>query len=545
MDRRALLAGAATAGVASAAIPDDVLAASDRAEAIAATRYGRVRGIRSPDGVITFRGVPYGAPTSGSNRFMPPVKPEPWTGVREAVEWGQSAPQLVSFVPSEVQAYLGGPVARAQGEDCLVLNIWTQGLAAGRRRPVYVRIHGGGYSTGSGDRPMYLGHNTVRRGDVVYVSMNHRLDCFGFLDLSQFGGDAFAASANVGLLDLVAALEWVRDNIEHFGGDPDRVMIVGESGGGAKVSTLLGTPAAKGLFHRAVIESGPSLALPSRQTSLALAERFLKRAGIGPGQIGELQAIPAHLMLEARQLTLNRRWFPYEAPPQGGFGPIADGTIVPRDMFDPVATPISSDVPVIVGYNRDEGTFLQMADPDLYGLDDAGLEGRVRGLVGDAAPQVIAAYRDAQPNATPSELMIGFGTDYIFGANSIKLAERKAALGPAPVYLYRFDWATPAFAGKFGATHGVEIPFTAYNIAEMPVLTRDRPDAHALAAQVNDTWTAFAATGDPNGAGLPHWPAYTAQRRATLLIDQHSQVVDDALGPNLRRLWDAVPARRI
>jgi para-nitrobenzyl esterase len=512
-------------------------------EVIADTTYGKVRGFQTPDGVKTFRGIPYGADTSGKNRFMPPRKPAPWAGVRDAMEWGSVSPQMMSTSLGETQMYLGGPTEGRQGEDCLALNVWTTQQKGAAKLPVYVRIHGGGYSTGSGNRPLYIGHNAAKRG-VVYVSMNHRLDILGYMDLSKFGGQ-FEQSGNAGLLDLVLMLEWVRDNIENFGGDPSRVMIAGESGGGSKVSTLLGTAPAQGLFHRAVIESGPALTARSRDDSSSFTDRYLAHLGVDKSKIADVQSMPFTRLFEAYFTLMDRRWHPQDKPPQGNFSPVVDGTIIPQKMFEPTATTLSASIPLIIGHNKDEGTFFRQSDSELYALDDAGLKSRVAAMVGaESADKVIAVYRGVYPAASPSQLMIQMGTDTSMGVRSASLAERKADLHKAPVYMFRFDWPSPCFDGRFGATHGLEIPFVTDNISEMQVMTHDLPEAHALSAKMMDTWISFATTGDPNNKSIPRWRPYSSAERTVMLFDNEIKPVGDPHGAEIRKLWSTLTVVR-
>jgi para-nitrobenzyl esterase len=509
-------------------------------DAIAETTYGKVRGITAEDGIKVFKGVPYGGNMTGTNRFMPPTKPTAWTGVRDAVDWGSKAPQVsggggeVTMILDYVNGQLGRP-----GEDCLVLNIWTPALKDGRKRPVMFRIHGGGFTTGTGNHPMYWGHATARRGDVVFVTVNHRLGCLGFLNLAELGGPGYASSGNVGMLDLVAALQWVRGNIENFGGDPNNVLIFGESGGGAKTATLLGMPAAKRLFHRAGIESGPSMRAGDRDRASRLAELFLRRLDLDNSRLSELHKLPVERLMEAQQMASSTRLFPKDPPPPGGFGPILDPQILPQHMFEPTATPISADVPLVIGTTKDEAMLTLGNDTQFFALDDAGLRALVQRTVGAASDEAIALYRRLYPRATPSDHLVRIMTDRGTWINTITLAERKVAQARAPVYMFRFDWQTPSFDGKFGAIHGSEIPFVLDNVSSMPVMTHDLPSAHALAAKMNAAWIAFARTGNPNTNELPQWPAYTTAARAPMLFNDTSKVDNDPDREG-RLLWTKV-----
>jgi para-nitrobenzyl esterase len=542
--RRDFLRGSVLLGVQSALLPMAAMAAatqvpSDGRETIADTTYGKVRGVLTSDGVRTFRGIPYGGDTGGANRFKPPTKPASWTGVRDAVQWGNKSPQIAAAGQATTIMYLDyteGGLGR-QSEDCLVLNVWSKAGRDGGKRPVMVRIHGGGFSTGTGNHPMYWGHASAKRGDVIYVSMNHRLGALGYLDLSQAGGAPYARSGNAGMLDLVAALEWVRDNAENFGGDPNNVMIMGESGGGAKVSTLCAMPAAKGLFHRAVVESGSALGSRKPDASLKSTQRFFSRLGLSSDQIGALTKLPVNRILEA-DVLMNNRMYPADSR-VAGFSPVMDGDVIPRDGFQPDANPLSLGIPMLIGYNQDEGTFLMQSDEEFYALDDAGLHKRVAERTGANADRVIATYRKVFPNASPTLLMDYIARDTGFGRNAITQAERHAMAGKAATYMYRFNWQTPGFNGKYGCPHGAEIVFVTGDPSHMDVLTHNTPEAQALAAKVNAAWVAFAKTGDPNTAGLPHWEPYTTDARSVMFLDNQSTLVKDPEA-DVRKLWDEI-----
>jgi para-nitrobenzyl esterase len=545
--RRDFLRGSALLGMQSALLPligGSAVAAETHLpmqgrETIAETTYGKVRGELTPDGVRTFRGIPYGGNTGGANRFKPPTKPAVWTGVRDATQWGNKSPQIAAAGQATTIMYLDyteGGLGR-QSEDCLVLNVWSKGGRDGGKRPVMVRIHGGGYSTGTGNHPMYWGHASAKRGDVMFVSMNHRLGALGYLDLSNVGGAEYAHSGNAGMLDLVAALEWVRDNAENFGGDPNNVMIMGESGGGAKVSTLCGMPSAKGLFHRAVVESGSALSAQKPQDSAKSTDRFFLRLGLTKSQLPVLHQLPVNRLLEA-DVLMNNRMYPGD-PRVTGFSPVTDGEVIPRNPFEPDANPLAVDIPMIIGYNQDEGTFLMQGDEEFYALDDAGLRKRATERFAANAERVIGTYRKAFPQATPTILMDYIARDTVFGHSAIVQAQRHAAAGKAATYMYRFNWQTPGLNGKYGAPHGTEIVFVNGDPSKMDVLTHNTAEAQALAATVNSAWIAFARGGDPNTPGLPHWEPYAATTRATMFLDNQSMLVRDPEA-EIRKMWDDI-----
>ena len=553
--RRRLLSGLGSLAVAAPLLaqnsspgrnPERARSAAQR-ESIVQTTYGKIRGTSGPDGVRTYLGIHYGADTAGANRFLPPIKPKPWSGIKDALTWGPRSPQM-SGSGGEIGLffYFGADDIGPVGEDCLVLNVWSPGVRDDRKRPVMVRIHGGGFTSGCGAYPMYRGHNMARGGDVVYVSLNHRLACAGFLDLSTIGDERYVHSGNAGMLDLVAALEWVRDNIENFGGDPSRVTLFGESGGGFKISTLLGMPSAQGLFHRAIIESGPGLSVRTPVQSSELTARYLRRAGLDKSKYLDLSKVSLPWMLEVQALTASNRFFPHDPPIPatlaGSYGPVLDGDVIPKNMFDPVATPLSAGVPVIIGYNKNEGTFFEFKDPQLYGLDEAGLNARVKTLAPKDPERVLKVYKTMYPDLSPTRLLVQISTDAVMGAHSVVLAERKSQLAAAPVYMYRFDWQSPAFDGNLGATHGLEIPFFTNNVDVMPVMTHGAPEATRLAQQVSSACIAFAKTGVPSLPDGPNWLPYSQPNRATMLLDSRCSVANDPISSAVRALWhDVLP----
>src|SRR5579864_2222134 len=373
--------GGAVAAFSRAAMPLDLEAANE-SSAIAPvvdTTAGKIRGVVNR-GVLIYRGVPYGASTGGSNRFLPPRTAEAWSGVRDAFQNGHSSPQ-VAPAPASIGSGLRGTAA--QGEDCLVLNVFTTGVRDGRKRPVMMWIHGGGYAYGSGSSLGYDGANLSRTGDVVTVCINHRLNIVGHLYLGA-AGDPYADSGNNGLLDIVAALAWVRDNIEQFGGDPANVTIFGQSGGGGKVSTLLAMPAAKGLFHKAIIESGSTLKQIPRDEAERTTAKIMATLGLNPTDVAELQQMPIQRLLGA----------------MGGgarLGPVVDGHSLPRDPFDPMAPDVSADVPVIIGTAETEGSYF--APPELLSLDEAAVRSRLHERLGPDSDRILELFKQRRPNA--------------------------------------------------------------------------------------------------------------------------------------------------
>jgi para-nitrobenzyl esterase len=481
------------------------------------TTTGKVQGIQVA-GVKEFKGIPYGASTAGRNRFMPPKKPSPWTGVRECFAHGQISPQT----PSDLRSDYGMMIhwdyqPGGMGENCLVLNVWTQGLNDGAKRPVLVSFHGGGFATGSGNAIGFDGAQLARFGDVVVVTVNHRLASFGYTHLADLGAPPeFAYAGVAGLMDLVASLEWVRDNIASFGGDPGKVMIFGQSGGGAKTSHMLAVPTAKGLFHRAAVQSGSSLRSVTRERGTRSAELLLRELGIPKERIADIQKVSWQQLLEA-QAALGA---------SAGFSPVLDGKFLPHHPFDPAAPAESASVPLIVSTTLEDAA-LALTNFD---LDESGLKKILEGRYSDKAGDVLALYRKHYPQKSPFLLQAVIMTDAGFRRSAIKQAELKAAQGAAPIYMYQWDWPTPAFGGRYGAVHGLDV---AASFRE----ARDGNDAARVADELSSAWVAFAKTGNPNTQKLPQWPAFDARTRATLIFDTPTRLENDPRA-DIRKFWE-------
>jgi para-nitrobenzyl esterase len=489
------------------------------------TSSGKVRGAVH-DGIRVFKGIPYGASPVGKNRFMPPKKPMPWSGVRPATTFGHDAPQVpLGSYYDYVRIIDWVTFPGGQAEDCLVLNVWTPAVKGNARRPVLVSLHGGGYVTGTGANILYNGHALATFGDVVVVTFNHRLGCLGYLSMADIGAPPEFEQAGVaGMMDCVLALEWVRDNIASFGGDPGNVMIFGQSGGGSKVSHLLAMPSARGLFHKAGIQSGADLTALTHAEATPYAERMLAQIGLTKKRVIELQQVPVEMIISA-QATLAAQ------NPPVGFAPVLNGSVLPRHPFDPDAPAISADVPVIVSTTLDDASY-RGTDFD---LDEAGLKNEVMKIAPGRADAIIAAYRRAFPSASPFLLFGKMRTDRGARRNAYTLADRKAALRRAPAYMYILEFPSPAYGGRFGSVHVTDVPLVFHNIEGHP-LTGSGPDSRRMADQMAAGWVAFAKTGNPNHAGIPDWPAYTPDKRQTMIFNQTSRVENDPWS-ELRAVW--------
>jgi len=496
--------------------------------AIANTSHGKVRGFIHKD-IYTFLGIPYGANTTGKNRFMPPQKPEPWSDIYPAVYWPNSAPQLqVNFYGDRYLAFTDNWHYDEIGENCLGLNVWTPGYTDNKKRPVILWLHGGGFTSGNSiEHPQYHGENLSRRGDVVFCSLNHRLGPLGFANFAGIGGERYAASGNVGMLDVVAALEWIRDNISNFGGDPGNVTIIGQSGGGRKVCMLTAMPSAKGLFHKAVALSGQSLNGVSKETSEKLGAYILKEAGLSASQIDKLQELPwkDYYAIANRANAKMRAETPGAQPGiMGGFGPVADGIYLSNETF--YSGELSSDIPMIISstfYERSPSKF----DSTLEGISVDGVKEELKSTYGDKTGEIVDAYLKLYPTRKPVEIWGMINNTY--RQQSVAASNAKSAQG-APVYNAWFGWNPPLFDGRLRAFHTMDIGFWFYNTDVHTSHTGGGSRPRNLAAKMSDSLIQFMKTGDPNGGGLPQWPMYTPAKGETMILDDVCEVQNDPDG---------------
>ena len=482
------------------------------------TTLGKVRGLKQGK-VSSFKGVYYAASTAGDRRFMPPAKREPWTGVRDSFEIGLRSPQPPSIL---VPQYSVMEFDEPMGEDCLCLNVWTAGIKDGRKRPVMFWLHGGGFTAGSGfGTADYDGTNLAANHDVVVVSSNHRLNVFGYLYLADLGGERFAQASNAGMLDIIAALEWVRDNIENFGGDPKNVTIFGQSGGGRKVSTLLGMPAAKGLFHRAIAMSGAQPKGMSRTDATELTNTLLKRLNLDGSRVADLQKVKMRALLEASGGRTGGSL-------SGRFIPVVDGHTLPASPFDPAASEVSADVPLIIGSTETEVTWNvnQLYDP----LDDSDLRDSLKEVLhcSDAAvDKVITVYKEGRPKATNLDIFLLAATDASdFRVASDIEADRKAGQ-KAPVFKYYFQWYSPVRNGMLRAMHTMDIPFVFDNVDLATTEIGTGPERQPLADKMSRAYVSFARAGNPNHPGIPNWPAFNEKDRPTMIWNNECKVLND------------------
>ncbi len=491
--------------------------------AIADTAHGKVRGYIL-NGVYTFLGIPYGADTSGKNRFMPPQKPEPWTDVKPTIWWGNTAPQIMDNRYANVHySFADHWNYDDVSEDCLRLNVWTPAVNDGKKRPVMVWLHGGGFTNGNAiEQDGYHGENFSKKGDVVFVSINHRLGPIGFTDLSGVGGEKYAASGNVGMLDIVASLEWVRDNIANFGGDPANVTIMGQSGGGAKVTAAMAMPAAQQLVHKGVALSGSMLTGIDQSYSQKLGEYVIKEAGLTAATIDKIQEISwrEYLDIAYRALEKSRKDGLSSGSMRGGFGPVADGVHLPKGEF--FADGAGANMPLMVCTTFHEWSPTRTS-AELEALDLPGVVEKLKPRFGDDTEKIVNAYQATFPNAKPAEIWALVASNR---QGAIKTSNAKAAQ-QAPVYLAWFGWEPPLYDGRMRAFHCIDICFWYSNTDRMYTHTGGGSRPKKLSEKMTASLLSFMRTGDPNGGALPSWPRYTAENGETMILNDTCEVKND------------------
>jgi para-nitrobenzyl esterase len=484
-----------------------------------ATTAGRIRGVVLDGDIQAFYGVPYGASTGGANRFMPPKPPEAWAGVRETIQVGNRSPQPLPGPISEIHAlHRANPL----GEDCLNVNVSTPALD-NETRPVMVWFHGGGFWSGSGDWLLYDGANLARSQDVVVVTVTHRLNAFGYLHLPEIGGSKYAESSNVGMRDMALALDWVQNNIENFGGDPDRVTIFGQSGGGGKVSVLTAMPSVQGRYHRGIVMSGSTLEIETADSATEQTERFIAYAGVD--SVDDLQRMPW------QQLNAAAESHPFR------MGPTVDGSTVPQHPYSPKAPAMSASVPLIIGTVEYEANFFP--DTPLDPIDESTLERLVRTATGAneaQAKDLIGVYRNGRPNIDPVDVYQIIASDVRFGLSAHTQAERKAARNAGQVYKYYFTWQPPVRDGKLKSYHCIDIPFAFNNVEVAASMTGAGNDRYALADEISGAFAEFARTGDPNHSGIPAWSPFDARDRQTMVFNNDTRLEPDPHGAERKAL---------
>lgn len=496
------------------AVPTPIIATN--AQGVVRTTSGQVAGYIE-NGIYIYKGIPY----AKAERFMPPTAPDAWEGIRSSRAYGPTCPQAKRMGwYSDESAFSFNWDDGFPDEDCLRVNVWTPGVDDGKKRPVMVWLHGGGYAAGSGQElPSYDGTNMAKEHDVVVVTLNHRLNVLGFLDLSSFGAK-YAKSGNVGLMDLVAALQWVHDNIGAFGGDPANVTIFGQSGGGGKVSTLLATPSANGLFHKAIVQSGSMLRTMDARYSRRIGEETVRLLGLDAASIDSLARVPYNELLAAGEKAVaNVR---QQAEKEGdvscfifGWAPTVDGNVLPAQPFDPVAPAQSKDIPVMIGTTLHEFTASTYV-PAFRTIGQEQAVGMLRQKYGDRTDEFVSLFGKVYPGYQPKDLM---DVDFTFRPGAVEQASLKASQGGAPVYMYMFAWESPVMDGILRSTHCMEIPFVFDNALRHASMTGGGADAQALAKKMSTAWANFARTGNPNAEGLPEWPAFTPDCGATMWFD--------------------------
>lgn len=496
--------------------------------ALADTSFGKIRGYRL-NGVYTFLGVPYGANTAGKNRFMPPQKPEKWEGVKDTIWWGNTAPQIMDNRYANVHySFADHWNYDDLSEDCLKLNIWTNAIADGKKRPVLVWLHGGGFTNGNAiEQDGYHGENFAKNGDMVFVSINHRLGPIGFTDLSGVGGDKYAHSGNVSMLDIIASLHWVRDNIANFGGDPGNVTIMGQSGGGAKVTATMAMPASKGLVHKGVALSGSMLTANDQEYSRKLGQYVVEAAGLTPDTIDKLHDIPWREYLTIANKAMDRMRKEFSQPGfRGGFGPVADGVNIPKGEFFSNPNSHDSEIPLMICTTFHEWSATR-TNPQLEAIDLNGVIEQLKPRFGNKTAEIVNAYNSNFPGKKPAEIMALVASNRQ-GAVATGNAKSKQK---APVYMAWFGWEPNLYNGRMRAFHCIDICFWFDNTDRMYTHTGGGKRPKMLSDKMSASLLAFMKTGNPNAGTLPNWPKFTAEKGETMVLNDICEVKNDPDSP--------------
>ena len=498
-------------------------------KAVVETISGKIEG-RYQDGLYVFKGIPYAAAPVGKRRWAAPAPVEPWAGVRKTIEFAKVAPQIPP--PAGILDALNVP--ESQDEDCLYHNVWSPGLDDGRR-PVLVWIHGGAFTMGSGSQPFYDGRLLSSRGNVVVVTINYRLGVFGFLNLNGVTGGRVPSTGNEGLLDQISALRWVRDNIAVFGGDPANVTVFGESAGGMSIGCLLAMPAARGLFHKAILQSG--VTVPPADMEAETAARLIQILGIDPSDIDALMALPVEKLLSAEMKLRVRMAGPGEPARLTVTAPAVDGKMLPRSPLDAVREGTAARIPLLIGTNLEEWKLFGVMDPDGSRLDDAMMAERLKFFLASAhEPDIVKAYHNARTRrgdgTSRFELLSAILSDFMFRMPALRMAESQQLHG-TPVYSYLFTWTSPALGGALGACHALDLGFVFGTYDD--VFCGKGAEADRLSRNMQDGWIAFARTGDPSCEGLGTWPRY-GEGRSTMILGKEC-FVKEAPYDDERRAW--------
>ncbi|MBN2173053.1 MAG: carboxylesterase/lipase family protein, partial [Bacteroidales bacterium] len=529
LSRRKFLKGAALAATPIIILPRTSygLWSNQQDYQIIETAFGKLRGYRE-NGVSIFKGIPYAGSVSGKNRFQKAGPVEPWPGIRDALRLGNP-----SIQPPNQTYGINEP---DPAEDCLVLNIWTP-ANDNKKRPVMVYNHGGGFRTGSGGSNSQDGANLARMYDVVVVATNHRLGLLGFLYLDELGGEQYKGSGNRGVQDIAVALKWINENISEFGGDPENVMIFGESGGGMKTSCLYAMPEAAPYFNKASIESGPGVEIISAEDAAQTTLSLLDYLNVSKKDWKKLLDAPVEKLLEAQDklprktVVRSGGFYGIGNSGIGSFGAVKDGFILPDHPFEPTAPELSKDKPLLTGWNEDEYIFFAMTsgDNEVFTLTDDQLKIRLKRDYGDNAEIVRKTYHEVNPEKTPGEIYIAIRSIMMMGLGSIRIAERKAQQGSASAYLYNFGYKSnakiPGTEFEFGSMHALDIPFKFYNVEGGMAGTK--PDRFEASKNMTSLWTSFARTGKPAAEGQPEWPAFNLKDKPLMRIDTHCSVINN------------------